>query len=276
CRNLEHVFYDSYIYDIRPSYDDKPFFFNYYKVHDIFTGTLSAVLSTGPIQGYWSYLVMALIFVSASMAVAFFILFPLFLFAKEGIREKGTGLATVYFSSIGFGFIMIEIAMMQKLALLLGHPSYSISTVLGGLLAFSGIGSFSIGRFNICEKLDFQLWLVLALIIYVALFLTFGDDLISHYLGLDLPGRILISLGIIAPMGLPLGVFFPMGLRFVGRWSPQFIPWAWGVNGGFTVIGSVAAIALAMWGGFSVVLLLSCFFYITAALSLRRLVSCPN
>ena len=274
--NNEQAFYESYIYDIRPSYDDKPFFFNYYKIHDIFVGSLGSIFSTGPIQGYWPYLVLALIFISASAAVAFFIIFPLYLLAKEGIQEKGTRLATVYFSSIGLGFIMIEIAMMQKLALLLGHPSYSIATVLGGLLAFSGMGSLSTGYFSVFDKKNIQLLMVLALVAYFGVFLSFGDDLISHCLGLDLSGRILVALAIIAPIGFALGIFFPMGLRFISIWSPQFIPWAWGVNSGFTVIGSVAAIALAMWVGFSAVLLLSCLFYITAALSLRRLISCPH
>src|SRR5262249_28755271 len=118
------AFSSAYPYDITPVGDDKPFFFNYYKLSQMFAG---ADDTRSIIQGYWGYFVFLVIGVWALVGVAIFIFLPLFVLKRAGIQTRGAGLATLFFAAIGVGFIMIEIVLMQKFALVLGHPMLSIS-----------------------------------------------------------------------------------------------------------------------------------------------------
>jgi hypothetical protein len=79
-------------------------------------------------------------------------------------------------------------------------------------------------------------------------------------LGFGLPWRVIISAALVAPLGLVLGMPFPLGLVAVGARAPTLVPWAWGVNGFFTVIGSVIAMLLGMMFGFSKI----CFLAVRA------------
>ncbi len=96
-------------------------------------------IQSGPYSGYWPYLIFLTILFSASIAVLLFIFIPLIVFKREGLKIRGSFFASLYFFALGLGFIMIEIGLYQELALFLGHPMYSISTVLGGMLFFTGL-----------------------------------------------------------------------------------------------------------------------------------------
>lgn len=262
-------FYDEYEFDVRPVTDDKPFFFSYYKARDLLKMPLRILKNTGPIQGYWPYLVFLLILLCASISVAFFIFVPLLIMRREGLKVQNSQYASLYFMALGLAFIMIEIALMQKMALFLGHPMYSITTVLGGMLLFAGIGSFISGRLklNLIKLLNIAL---VCVVLMVGCFLIFSPFVIDKFLGHSIYTRITITLLMIAPLSVVLGVFFPIGLRIVSKQAPEFIPWAWGINSGFTVIGSILAIIFAMIWGFSTVLQLSVLIYLVGVLNIRR------
>jgi hypothetical protein len=72
-------------------------------------------------------------------------------------------------------------------------------------------------------------------------------------------------------VGICLGVFFPTGLQRVGSLHPDAVPWAWGINSGFTVLGSTLSICIAQFLGFNVVLSLAAAFYLIAPLAYRGL-----
>jgi SAM-dependent methyltransferase len=269
------AFADAYPYDITPAFDDKPFFFNYFKVANMFRGWNR----TGPIQGYWAYFVFGLILACASVAVAIFIWLPLLVFRREGLRTRGSGLLTLYFCCLGLGFIMIEITAMQKFALLLGHPMYAIATVMGGMLVFAGMGSHLAGRFQAAPLRALSACAVAIVTFCLFLASPTATRLIDSLLATGLAVRVLATLAVLAVGAIPLGFFFPIGLRLAGSTDDRFVPWAWGINSGFTVIGSVCTVAAAMRIGFSALLALAAAIYLVALLSIRmhqRTWAAPN
>lgn len=259
------AFEDRYPYDITPSIDDRPFFFNYFKAANMFREWNR----TGPIQGYWAYFVFGLILCCASMAVAIFIWLPLLVFRREGLRTRGSGLLALYFCCLGLGFIMIEITAMQKFALLLGHPMYAIATVMGGMLVFAGLGSHLSGRFVAAPVRALSTCSVAIVVFCLFLASPYATRLIDSLLAAGIAVRILATLAVLSVGAIPLGFFFPIGLRLAGRTDDRFIPWAWGINSGFTVIGSVCTVAAAMRIGFSALLALAAAIYLVALLSIR-------
>ena len=271
------AFYRTYDFDIAPVTDDQPFFFNYYRVSAFLTAPFKALRSAmfasanpGLLQGYWPYLVFLIILFSASIAVGLFIFIPLLIFKREGMKIRGSIFVSLYFFALGLGFIMIEIVFMQKFALFLGHPIYSISTVLGGMLFFAGLGS------NLCEKwkgnpLPALLGAVIIMAVMIIFFLALSPSIVNALLGQHLMIRILVTiLMVVAPLSVVLGFFFPLGLKIVSDRSSEFIPWAWAINSGFTVIGSILSIILAMALGFNSVLLIAAGIYALGFFSMWR------
>lgn len=260
-------FYSKYDFNIAPATDDRPFFFNYYKTSKLFKSPLKTVLysTTGPIQGYWPYLVMFLILLIAILSVMIFILLPLMIFKRDGLNIRGSLFLIIFFSSLGVGFIMIEITLMQKFALFLGHPMYSIASVTGGILIFAGLGS------KISEGLRKQSALIIGtcvIILMMIIMIFFAKSIINQFLGYKLIYRILITLLLIAPLASSMGIFFPVGLKIVGEKANSFVPWAWGVNSATTVIGSIISIILAMLLGFNANFVVSSFVYILGVSSM--------
>lgn len=265
----EEVFFDRYPFDVEPVRDDRPFFFKYYKLSTLFRDTWQAFVSTGPVHGYWSYLVFLLILVTAAAAVALFIWAPLARYRRAGLESRDSALATLYFAALGLGFIMLEIVLMQKFALFLGHPMYSITTVLGGVLLGAGVGSRAAERW--AETPARGVSLAFAGVTATVLLLAFtADPALDALLGLDLPLRIAVCAAAVAPLAFFLGFFFPLGLRVVTRRDARYVPWAWGINAGFTVIGSILAILAAMAVGFDTVMLLAAAIYGAGVLAIRR------
>ncbi len=162
---------------------------------------------------------------------------------------------------------MIEIAFLQRFTLFLGQPVYTFAVVLASLLIFTGAGSALAGRFRSTARRSL-LWIVAAVVgtLLVMAFLT--PWLMSVALALPLEWRVALSVTLIAPLGILLGMPFPTGLRVVAEEAPLLVPWAWGVNGFFTVIGTVIALMLGMALGFKAVLLIAMLFYLTALASM--------
>jgi len=173
----------------------------------------------------------------------------------------------IYFAGLGLGFIMIEIALLQRFTLFLGQPVYTFAVVLAALLIFTGIGAALSDRFGAAARQSLRLIVPLILLTLVlTAFLT--PYIFSAALGWSLLSRVVISVLILAPLGILLGMPFPSGLRIVGQEAPALVPWAWGVNGFFTVIGTVGALMLGMAFGFKAVLVIAALFYLGALAAL--------
>jgi spermidine synthase len=270
----EEAFFRDYEFDVKPVGDDRPFFFNYHKASGLAKALRRAAAepesaNPGLVQGYRPYIVFLLILLCASAAVCVFIFGPLLVFKREGLKTGGSAWLSVYFAALGAGFMMIEIALMQKFALLLGHPMLSISAVLGGMLLFAGAGSLVSERWKSAPAAALGP-AVAVLAVAILLFRVASPLIMDRLLGAGLAVRVSAVLLMLAPLAGTLGVFFPLGLRLAGDRAPEFIPWAWGINSGFTVIGSIVSIMLAMKFGFNAVLLLAGAIYALGYVAVRR------
>lgn len=192
-----------------------------------------------------------------------FILCPLARFARQGLRVSRPWAFLIYFAGLGLGFIMIEIVFIQRFVLFLGQPIYTFAVVLAGLLAFTGIGSWVVGRLGGNYR-RLLVWIVPSILAVLFLTATISPWIYSSALGLALPWRIAIVVAMLTPVGILLGMPFPTGLRIVADEAPALVPWAWGVNGFFTVIGSIGASILGMAFGFTAVLAISGGCYLAA------------
>jgi MFS family permease len=146
--------------------------------------------------------------------------------------------------------------------LFLGHPAYALTVVLFALLLFSGLGSLLSGRIpdgSLSRALPRVILLAVALIACSVLVLS---PLFYGLVHLDARWRVLVTVLALAPLGLALGMPMPTGIRILAQSAPELIPWAWGVNGAASVLGSVGAIALAMLWGFDQALLVAAGLYL--------------
>jgi len=156
---------------------------------------------------------------------------------------------------------------LQRFTLFLGQPIYTYAVVLASLLIFTGMGSSAANRFR-QDSRQALLWIVPAILAVVAVTSLVMPWLFSTALGLALFWRVVITIALVAPLGLLLGMPFPAGLSIVAIEAPSLIPWAWAVNGFFTVIGSVGAVILGMALGFTAVLAIAAGCYLAAIVTL--------
>ncbi|MFQ5815822.1 MAG: hypothetical protein ACE5G7_04935, partial [Candidatus Hydrothermarchaeaceae archaeon] len=251
-------FYDDYLFDVSPVTDDKPFFFHFFRLDHIVPLYESMGEKWQPfIEG--GYLV-PVVFAQALVLSSVFIFLPVYRFRRieKSILRKWRILG--YFLCLGMGFMFIEIALIQRFILFLGHPVYAVSTVLFALLVFSGIGSLFTGGFHGDERVLRAIIPILSF--FALLYLIFLPRLFQFSLGYDLFLRGLISIVSIAPLGFVMGMPFPLGIRLADRVDPELIPWAWAVNGCSSVLSSILAVMIALSLGFSTVLGLASGIYL--------------
>jgi hypothetical protein len=255
------AFVAGYIYDLSPSTDDRPFFFDYFRLSHFLNYWRRDGGATSPYHPEFpvghSVLLSSLLLIVA-LAVTL-ILLPLWRLRRHGTPTPLCFRTFAYFGALGLGFMFIEIGLMQKLILFLGHPTYSLSVVLSGMLVAAGLGALWSSRLLPSARLYRRLLvLLLVLIVGVALALNFA---LTPLLGLGFPLRVAISLVFITPAGFVLGIFFPLGIRTLEANAPALIPWGWAINGFLSVFASLLAIVLAMQVGFTGVLLLAAAVY---------------
>ena len=203
------------------------------------------------------------------------ILAPLILFRRRGLRVDGAIPLTLFFACIGFAYMAVEMTLLQKLVLFLGHPSFSFVAVLSTLLVASGIGSLLADRVGRTPSLAI-VRAIGGIAIYTTLFILFTPMLIGSLLQASLPIRIAVVSLLIFPLGFLMGVPFPSGIRLLDNRAESFIPWAWGINGGCSVLGSVASLFLAIQFGFTTLLFMAAGIYLAAWLVSTRITGCRD
>ncbi len=196
-------------------------------------------------------------------------MFPLWKMKRSGIATRGAGWLLGYFVGLGIGFIFIEIAFIQRCILFIGYPVYAVATILFSLLVSAGLGSFLSRRFT-GEPLQILRKVVVAILVVIVIQVYVVPLLFAQLLAASFPWRVGLSILFLFPAGLFLGMAFPVGLTWTSQNFPGFVPWAWGMNGYATVIGSVLSVILALNFGFRAVLLIAVAIYLLAYLSLRR------
>jgi hypothetical protein len=268
----EHAFEKYYPCDISVITDDNPFFYKYYKLSSFNPFHTFAFHHTGPVV----FLTQTLILLQAIIFISLFIFIPLLISKKQSIQRLPAQTIRpfiTFFGCLGAGFMLIEIPLMQRFVLLLGSPIYSLSVVLAVLLAATGVGSLTVGFFDRMKKSAEPplTYVTLMLVFYLVILIFAGTRIYDFFMNFSFLGRIILVSGIIFPIGLLLGIFFPSGLRLISRDHQDAIAWAWGINCGFSVLGSILSIIIAQFQGFNVVISLACVLYLFALLSFKKL-----
>ena len=265
--NDPYAFARQYAYNVAPVNDNAPFFF--------FTLKFDQILHhEGLIKGIdWKVnlgvAVLLMVFLISLFAVLGFLIVPL---AFSGSRSQSP-LQLLYFVVVGLGYILVEIAFIQRFVLFLGHPTYALTVVVFLLLLSSGAGSMASRRWLAEIR---GTWIPLALIVLVlALYVFILPQVLDALVGLSFAVKLLISFALLAPLGFAMGMPFPCGLRALAQPGNQVahcpVEWAWAMNAGSSVLGSVLAMVIAIQYGLNVTLACGALAYLFAILLFRNL-----
>jgi hypothetical protein len=256
-------FAQDYAYNVAPVSDSAPFFFftlkTKYVIENILAGTGRGMdwrINLGVV-------VLGMLLVISALAVLAFLVLPLALHRRARQGGSKTGMvALLYFIAVGFGYILVEISLIQRFVLFLGHPTYALTVVVFLLLLASGAGSVAARRrITGPGKILLLLGSITALIV---LNLAVLPWLLSAAVGLPFAVKLLISGLVLAPLGFLMGMPFPTGLRLV-----QTVEWAWALNAAASVLGSVMAMIIAIHFGLTITLACAAVAYMLAALCSR-------
>ena len=220
----------------------------------------------------WGYLILIATLLQAAIAGLVLILLPLALVERRWPAGTGPRMGA-YFLLLGLAFLFIEMAFIQKFILFLSHPLYSVAVVLSGFLVFAGVGS-ALSE-PLARKLEANgrsaVVCAAGAIALLTLIYTFLLPWVFRWgIGYADGVKIALSIALIAPLAVAMGMPFPLGLKRVAETAPDFIPWAWGINGFASVMSAVLATLLAIEFGFTFVLMLALVLYAIAASLLRH------
>ena len=275
------AFLEDYEYDLSPCIDDKPFFFDYYKYSGLFDRLGKKIRGEeieGPAakemeQRYHPDFPVGHMVLLASLTQIFLLAFvliilPLGVLKQAGVKTPGKLIYFLYFAALGVGFMFAELALMQRINLFLGHPTYALSVVLSTLLFFAGLGSFVAGKIKRIGR--GTLLGMTAAIVGVLLFEAWASQaLLDKLLGLGLATRITVVVALLAPLGFVLGMPFPSGLRILRSRCPALVPWGWAINGFCSVFASVLCIVLSQQIGFTKVIWIAAAVYAVGLLPMK-------
>jgi hypothetical protein len=234
-------------YDVAAPTDDRPFFFETSRFDlDLFTSRDAFFNVLG---GLTSHAILALLLLIAAAVSWLFVIGPLLRLRHQATTGRRVPLPAVlfYFGGLGLGFILVEVVMAQKFVLFLGNPLYSLAVVLFSVLVFSGIGSALSSR---VKRPQVALGFVIALAAVYPLLL---DPIFEAALPLSDPLRIAISVLLLAPLALFMGMPFALGLARLADADARATAWAWGVNGYTSVVGSILTVVISIAAGFTLV-----------------------
>jgi hypothetical protein len=222
--------------------DNKPFFFHMARTSDwLLMRGGEASPATGAIL-----VLSGLLLTVAALTFACIVL-PLRL-SRIRLARGDAGLL-LFFGAIGTGFMLIEISMMQRLIVFLGHPIYSLSVILFVLLLAGGLGSYLSVRIADARLRVAGLRVLAALMIVLVAAGAATVPLITAFSDAETPVRIAVSGALLAAMGVLMGMAFPLGMRVAMLSRGELAPWLWGVNGATSVLASVLAVVIAMAAG---------------------------
>ncbi|MDR3533658.1 MAG: hypothetical protein P4L90_24240 [Rhodopila sp.] len=242
-------------FNLAPITLDQPFFYAVLRLDRI--GTIMKRLEILP-QAEVGALVNLAVLAQAVVIAALVLLVPLAAPGRIRAPRAGVLRSVVYFPALALGFLFIEIYLIEKASFWLGDRTDGFALVLTGMLVFSGLGSLLSERFGARPRHGMALVAAVVLAWCVAA-LLFLEPLILGTLDWPIWARGSLLLILIAPVSVALGLPFPLGLSTAG--TGGFLPWAWGLNGAFSVVATPLANLIAREAGFSRVLLCAAILY---------------
>ena len=258
------VFWQNYQYNVTPVDDDRPFFFYTVQPRDI----LEFLEHVAPSADYKINRAVPMLFEVLGisvLAIVVVLAFPPLLLGTRLPAERGVRRFLLYFICIGAGYILIQVALIQKFILFLGHPTYALTVIIFSMLISSGLGSYYSRRLMGPSDGTGRLRLVLIGVAAAVTVLAFVAAPISEFgAGWPLPVKALATVCLIAPAGFLMGIPFPTGLTRLEHEFPQAVRWAWALNAAASVLGSVSAICLAIYIGLRATVLIGALLYVCA------------
>lgn len=255
---------DSTRLELDPATDDRPFFFNTFRPF----GSLWAALHDGD----WEHVshattILLLLLAIAALASRILVMSPLR--SQDPTGTEFPRAARVYFACLGLGFLFVELALIQRLTIYLGQPTYALTVVLASLLLFGGIGSFLSSRIVTAEGVRRAAFAIVACIVFVG---AIVPAILLETQAWSLGARQALAVAAIAPVGICLGVMYPSGVRLlVEAGRRDSVPWAWAMNGVWGVLASVLGMIVAVTFGYTTLLAFGAAAYLLASWAVTRL-----
>ena len=255
-------------FNLQPSTMDRPDFFSISRLSQI--RTLLGRLAVIPEHEIGWLLNLAVL--GQALILAVIVLFLPLGAGRKALRQHSVSGGFVltrvffYFAALGFGFFFIELALVKKLSFFLESSTLAFAAVLAGVLVFSGLGSWWASRLQPHRRRGLAWGVVI--IAASLLFLVLGlDPLMRACIGLPLALRLLIAAVIMAPLSFALGRPFALGTSSLGGYADSLIPWAWAINGAFSVLATPLANILSVTSGWNLVMVLALVLYASTLLS---------
>ncbi|MEI7687161.1 MAG: hypothetical protein WCL32_19255 [Planctomycetota bacterium] len=257
-------YYREYQYFVEPCRDANPFFFQ-------FTPPLAFLWQKNTVAGIGIYnqstTTLFVTLLALSVLCALLLGVPILRFQKRSGTARPSLAATVYFAALGLGFMAVELAGIQIMTLLLGHPTYALSVVLLGLLAFAGVGSL-LARW-VPRTAGPRVCLLLA---GLALLAAVGlMPLVQRAMSLGLPARVALTLLVLCIIGVPIGMPMALGVREIGDANSLHVAWAWACNGAAGVVGTNICMILMIYFGIPAIFGIGAGCYLLAQFLLPRI-----
>lgn len=256
-------FYKDYPYDVSPVDDNRPFFFYTVQPRDIWAFVTTASRASADFKVNSAVPLLFGLMALSLIATALVLVLPRLVLGARLPREPGVLTFLWYFLFIGAGYILIQVALIQKFVLFLGHPTYALTVVILSMLLASGFGSF-FGRRVVASsdrRLQWVLGVVTALVIVLALVVS---PLTGAGVGLPLPVKVILTMLIVAAPAFLMGMPFPAGLARLEVNHHSSVRWAWSLNAAASVLGSALAVFLAIYLGLRTTLMIGGGMYLCA------------
>ena len=255
----------NYRYDITPVTDNRPFFFYTVQPRDLIAFLTNASKKSADYTINTAVPLLFELLTISIAAVAVMLFLPPLLLGTRLPQEKSVKVFLLYFLFIGAGYILVEVALIQKFVLFLGHPTYALWVVIFSMLLSSGIGSYFSRK--IVGEVDSHLMMVLAGVAAVVTVLAAAvGAVLTSLVSLPVELKIPLSVLMIAPAGFLMGMPFPIGLARLEAWHKPALRWAWSLNAASSVLGSVGALVCAIYLGLMQTLLVGGLLYLAAML----------
>ena len=252
---------DQYDFNIKPATDNKPYFFQFLRWQKL-PDLIKTMGKNETVFLELGYLIAMVTVIQVIILALLFIILPLF---RLGWKGGNKSWVVLYFMALGFGYMFLEIVFIKYFVLYLGHPIYSVATVISIMLISSGLGSYYSSKYKTHQK---SLLKITGLITTLILLYAFSIGVfLSSTVGLPIIIKILLAAVIIALPSFFMGMPFPLGLKIVDSIKKSNVPWAWGINGCISVISASIAAIIAVEMGFKTVMLFAALAYGVAFLS---------
>jgi SAM-dependent methyltransferase len=234
-----------YHVDLTAPSDDRPFFFNQLVLTDLMSVRSAGAATEGIIRGNLEAAKTISVIVVLSLAL---VLTTIVGPSLPTVRQAPASLAllgTLWFGLIGLGFMFIEIGVIQRVSLFLGHPVYGLAIGLFSMILSTGIGSLLSERIRLGTAPRIAGWAGL-LCFFVAILSAWFPLLVGAFEGGTLAVRTVISLTAIVPSGILMGFGFPTGMRLVNAIDRRPTPWFWAINGAAGVLATSVAVGTSI------------------------------